>query len=157
VKFTVIKNLQKDSAMSLILKGFLFFILLYIVSDIFVMKSSFGISAEAVSSTLFGSEEAYIDPINESSFLEFWHTQIFFIMMILLTLSAVFIRVAKRSRNILTNVLMISAIISLVSLPLAFYTSKFFIDIYIVGYFLWHLVAIYMIFYSFWKLNARSV
>jgi hypothetical protein len=157
VKFTVIKNLQKDSAMSLILKGFLFFILLYIVSDIFVMKSSFGISADAVSSTLFGSEEAYIDPINESSFLEFWHTQIFFIMMILLTLSAVFIRVAKRSRNIITNILMISALISLVSLPFAFYTSKFFIDIYVISYFLWHLVAIYMIFYSFWKLNARSV
>lgn len=143
--------------MSLILKGFLFFILLYVVSDIFVMKESFGISADAVSSTLFGSEEAYIDPINESSFLEFWHTQIFFIMMILLTLSAVFIRVAKRSRNIITNALMISALISLFSLPLAFYTSKFFIDIYIISYFLWHLVAIYMIFYSFWKLNARSV
>lgn len=143
--------------MSLILKGFLFFILLYVVSDIFVMKSSFGISAEAVSSTLFGSEEAYIDPINEASFLEFWHTQIFFIMMILLTLSAVFIRVAKRSRNIITNALMISALISLISLPLAFYTSKFFINIYVMGYFLWHLVAIYMIFYSFWKLNARSV
>lgn len=157
MKFTVIKNLQKDSAMSLILKGFLFFILLYVVSDIFVMKSSFGISADAVSSTLFGSEEAYIDPINEASFLEFWHTQIFFIMMILLTLSAVFIRVAKRSRNIITNALMISALISLISLPLAFYTSKFFIDIYVMGYFLWHLVAIYMIFYSFWKLNARSV
>lgn len=157
MKFTVIKNLQKDSAMSLILKGFLFFILLYVVSDIFVMKSSFGISAEAVSSTLFGSEEAYIDPINEASFLEFWHTQIFFIMMILLTLSAVFIRVAKRSRNILTNALMTTALISLISLPLAFYTSKIFIDIYIVSYFLWHLVAIYMIFYSFWKLNARSV
>lgn len=143
--------------MSLILKGFLFFILLYVVSDIFVMKSSFGISADAVSSTLFGSEDAYIDPINEASFLEFWHTQIFFIMMILLTLSAVFIRVAKRSRNIITNALMISALISLFSLPLAFYTSKFFIDIYVMGYFLWHLVAIYMIFYSFWKLNARSV
>jgi len=157
VKFTVIKNLQKDSAMSLILKGFLFFILLYIVSDIFVMKESFGISAEALHSTLFGNEEAYIDPINEASFLEFWHTQIFFIMMILLTLSAVFIRVAKRSRNILTNILMISAIASLVSLPLAYYTSKFFINIYVISYFLWHLVAIYMIFYSFWKLNARSV
>jgi hypothetical protein len=121
------------------------------------MKESFGISAEALHSTLFGNEEAYIDPINEASFLEFWHTQIFFIMMILLTLSAVFIRVAKRSRNILTNILMISAIASLVSLPLAYYTSKFFINIYVISYFLWHLVAIYMIFYSFWKLNARSV
>ena len=157
MKFTVIKNLQKDSAMSLILKGFLFFILLYILSDIFVMKSSFGISAEAVNSTLFGNEEAYIDPINESSFLEFWHTQIFFIMMILLTLSAVFIRVAKRSRAILTNALMITALVSLISLPLAFYISKFFIDIYVITYFIWHLVAVYMIFYSFWKLNARSI
>ncbi len=157
MKFTVIKNLQKDSAMSLILKGFLFFILLYILSDIFVMKSSFGISVEAVSSTLFGNEEAYIDPINESSFLEFWHTQIFFIMMILLTLSAVFIRVAKRSRTILTNALMITALASLISLPLAFYISKFFMDIYVITYFIWHIVAIYMIFYSFWKLNARSI
>jgi hypothetical protein len=157
VKFTVIKNLQKDSAMSLILKGFLLFILLYIVSDIFVMKESFGISAEAIHSTLFGNVEAYIDPINEASFLEFWHTQIFFIMMILLTLSAIFIRVAKRSRNVLTNTLMISALFSLVSLPLAYYISDFFLHVYIITYFLWHLAAIYMIFYSFWKLNARSV
>jgi hypothetical protein len=121
------------------------------------MKESFGISAESVNSTLFGNEDAYIDPINEASFLEFWHTQIFFIMMILLTLSAVFIRVAKRSRNILTNALMLSALASLISLPLAFYISAFFVHVYVITYFLWHLAAIYMIFYSFWKLNARSV
>lgn len=143
--------------MSIILKGFLFFILLYIVSDVFVMKSGFGISTEAVNSTLFGNEEAYIDPINEASFLEFWHTQIFFIMMILLTLSAVFIRVAKKSRNILTNALMISALASLVSLPLTYYISGFFVHVYISTYFLWHIMAVYMILYSFWKLNARSV
>lgn len=143
--------------MSIILKGFLFFILLYIVSDVFVMKSGFGISTETVNSTLFGNEEAYIDPINEASFLEFWHTQIFFIMMILLTLSAVFIRVAKKSRNILTNALMISALASLVSLPLAYYVSGFFVHVYIATYFLWHIMAVYMILYSFWKLNARSV
>ncbi|WP_246032248.1 hypothetical protein [Sulfurimonas crateris] len=157
MKFTVIKNLQKDSAMSLILRGFLLFILLYLISDIFVMKSNFGISPETLNATLFGDEEAYIDPMNEASFLEFWHTQIFFIMMILLTLSSIFIRVAKKSRAILTNTLMISAILSLISLPLAFYLSSFFVNIYLVTYFLWHLVALYMIVYSFWKLNARSV
>lgn len=157
MKFTVIKNLQKDSAMSLVLRGFLVFILLYLISDIFVMKSNFGISPEALNTTLFGDEEAYIDPMNEASFLEFWHTQIFFIMMILLTLSSIFIRVAKRSRAILTNTLMISAILSLVSLPFAFYFSSFFVNIYLIAYFLWHLAAFYMIIYSFWKLNARSV
>lgn len=157
MRFTLINNLQKDSTMSLILKGLLVFMLLFLLSDILVMKSSFGISAQTINTTLFGDEEAYIDPISESSFLEFWHTQIFFIMMTLLTLSAIFIRVAKRSRTLFTNIVMTSAIISLVSLPLGFYMSKFFIDIYIWTYFIWHTIALYMIFYSFWKLNAKSV
>ena len=148
MKFTLINNLQKDSVMSLILKGFLIFILLYLISDILVMNSSFGLSAQSVNTTLFGNEKEYIDPISEASFLEFWHTQI---------LSAIFIRVSKKSRVILTNILMISAITSLISLAIGFYMSKLFISIYILTYFTWHIVAIYMVLYSFWKLNAKSV
>jgi len=157
MRFTLINNIQKDSAMSLILKGFLTFIFVYLAADILVMKSGFGISAESVNITLFGDEENYIDPITESSFLEFWHTQIFFIMMILLTLNAIFIRVASSARILLTNLLMISSILSLVSLPLAFYISATFVNIFIATFFIWHGVAAYMIIYSFWKLNAKSV
>jgi len=143
--------------MSLILKGFLLFILLYLIADVLVMNSSFGITVDTITTTLFGNEEEYIDPINEASFLEFWHTQIFFVMMILLTLNAIFIRVANRSRVINTNILMISAITSLISLVLAFYVSNFFINVYMWSYFIWHTMAIYMIIYSFWKLRAKSV
>ncbi|MCF6339173.1 MAG: hypothetical protein L3J10_00245 [Sulfurimonas sp.] len=157
MKFTLINNIQNDKAMSLILKGFLVFILLYLISDILVMNSYFGISIDSVAITLFGNEEEYLDPMNEAAFLEFWHTQIFFIMMILLTLNAIFIRVANRSRNILTNLLMINALLSLVFLPLAFYLSASFVALYIITFFTWHIVAIYMIFYSFWRLNAKIV
>jgi hypothetical protein len=157
VKFTVVKNIQKNSSMSLILRGFLLFILLYLISDVLVLKSGFGITFEAVNTTLKGNEELYIDAMNEASFLEFWHTQIFFIMMILLTLSSIFIRVANRSRAILTNALMLSAITSLISLPLAFYLSNFFTYIYVIAYFFWHAIALYMILYALWKLNATSV
>lgn len=157
MKFTVIKNLQKDSAMSLILRGFLLFISIYLLSDIFVMHASFGITPQALKTTLFGDETLYVDPINEASFLEFWHTQIFIVMMLLLTLSSVFIRVANRSRIIITNAVMLNALTSLVALPLAFYLSNFFIHIYVVTYFLWHFTALYMIVYSFWKLHARSI
>ncbi|QOY55878.1 hypothetical protein HUE87_07120 [Candidatus Sulfurimonas marisnigri] len=143
--------------MSLILKGFLIFIFLYLIADVLVMKSSFGISIETINTTLFGNEETYADPLTESAFLEFWHTQIFFIMMVLLTLNAIFIRVAKRSRVILTNMLMISAISSLISLALAFYMSNIFVNIYLFTFSTWHAVAVYMIFYSFWKLNAKSI
>lgn len=157
MKFTLVKNIQKDSAMSLILKGFLLFILLYLIADVLVMNSSFGITVDTITTTLFGNEDEYIDPINEASFLEFWHTQIFFVMMILLTLNAIFIRVANRSRVINTNILMISAITSLISLVLAFYVSNFFVNIYMWSYFIWHAMAVYMIVYSFWKLRAKSV
>ena len=157
MKFTLVKNIQKDSAMSLILKGFLLFILLYLIADVLVMNSSFGITVDTITTTLFGNEDEYIDPINEASFLEFWHTQIFFVMMILLTLNAIFIRVANRSRVINTNILMISAITSLISLVLAFYVSNFFVNIYMWSYFIWHTMAVYMIVYSFWKLRAKSV
>ena len=157
MKFTLIKNIQKDSAMSLILKGFLLFILLYLIADVLVMNSSFGITVDTITTTLFGNEEEYIDPINEASFLEFWHTQIFFVMMILLTLNAIFIRVANRSRVINTNILMISAITSLISIVLAYYVSDFFVNVYIWSYFIWHAMALYMIVYSFWKLRAKSV
>ncbi|WP_373035810.1 hypothetical protein [Sulfurimonas sp.] len=157
MKFTLINNIKKDNAMRLILTGFLSFILLYIISDILVKYFSFGISVDAVTITLFGNADEFIDPITKSSFLEFWHTEIFFMMMLLLTLSAVFIRLANRSRTLMTNTLMISAITSLVAVALAYFMSAIFVYIYVITFFIWHLSAIYMILYSFWKLYAKSV
>lgn len=155
MRFTLIKDLKKDTSMRPILTGLLIFTLLYLISDIFVKYSSFGISTDAVKLTLFGNEEEFIDPISESSFLEFWHMEIFFIMMILLTLSAVFIRVSNKSNKdiFLTNITMISAIISLISLIGSFYLSSAFIEIYVVTFFTWHIAAIYMSLFSIWKLN----
>lgn len=157
MRFTLINNIQNDSAMSLILKGFLTFILLYLVADILVMYSSFGLTVDTLSTTLFGNEVEYIDPITKSAFLEFWHTQIFFMMMILITLNAIFVRMVKTGKVLMINTLMISAISSLVFLPLAFYMSELFVSLFIFSFFIWHGVALYMIAYSFWKLNAKSI
>lgn len=157
MKFTLIKNIKQDKAMKLILTGFLSFIFLYIISDILVKAFSFGVSVETINITLFGSEENFIDPITKASFLEFWHVEIFFIMMLLLTLSAIFIRLANRSRTLIINTLMISAITSLVAIALAYFISSIFIYLYVIGFFIWHLSALYIILYSFWKLYAKSV
>ena len=157
MRFTLINNIKQDKAMKLVLSGLLAFILIYIVSDVIVKYYSFGIFNSAIKTTLFGNEQEYIDPINKASFLEFWHTEIFFIMMILLTLSAVYIRLAKKSRLLLTNTLMISAITSLVFIALSYFVSPFFINLYIATFFVWHVSALYMISYSFWKLYDKSV
>lgn len=138
-----------------VLSGLLTFTILYLVSDIFVKYFNFGISPDTVKLTMFGDENQFIDPLSNASFLEFWHMEIFFIMMILLTLSAVFIRVSDKSKKqiLLTNITMISSIISLLALLSTFYTSTSFIHLYVLCFFIWHILAFYMALYSLWKLN----
>jgi uncharacterized membrane-anchored protein len=154
VKFTLIKKLSQDKSMRPILSALLLFTLLYILSDILVKYVNFGIFPDAINVTLFGDEEQYIDPLSTSAFLEFWHMEIFFIMMILLTLSAVFVRVSKddTSKIILLSALMICALFSLISLVLAFFLAKTFVLIYVILFFIWHAIAVYMILYSLGKL-----
>jgi len=156
VQFTIVKNLKKDSTMNSILKGLIFFILLYIIADIFVKYVGIGLTLDTLNISLFGNEEEYIEPMSQALFLEFWHTEIFFIMMILLTLSTVYIRLASNIRHYkyILNLVMSSAIISLISLPIAYYMSNDFILIYILGYFIWHGGAIYMSLRSLWELYA---
>lgn len=159
MRFTLIKNLEKDGAMRPILSGLLIFMFLYLVVDIFVKEANFGLFTESVASTLFGDEEEYLDPISKASFLEFIHTEIFFIMMILLTLSAVFVRLCSKSKVnlLLLNVVMVFALASLISLGGAYFYSSLFISFYVWSFFIWHIGAFYMIVYSLWKLYAKRV
>jgi len=155
MKFTIIKDLNQDSMMKPILSGFLFFILFFLLSDFIVKYDSFGIFPHALQSTLFGNEEEFLDPISEASFLEFWHVEIFFIMMIIFTLSTIIIRLSKASKSAMfaVNLMMISAITSLISLPLAYYFSSKFINIYVITFFIWHILALISTFYSLKRLH----
>jgi len=154
MRFTLIKDLKQDSMMKPILSGLIIFTLLYLISDIFVKSSSFGIFEEMIKTTLFGNEAEFLDPITTSAFLEFWHMEIFFIMMIILTLSAVFIRLsgAKGFNIIIVNAVMILALISLVALLLSFFLNAAFVQLYILSFFSWHVCAIYMSLYSIVRL-----
>jgi len=156
VRFTLVKNLKKDKTMGNILKGLLFGILLYLISDFIVKYFTIGLTLEALSLSLFGNEEEFVDAMSQSVLLEFWHTEIFFIMMILLTLSSIYIRVVSQTKNYKTtlNIVMISALLSLITLPLSFYLSNNFLYIYILTYYIWHIVAIKMSLRSLWYLYA---
>lgn len=154
MKFTIIKDLKQDSMMKPILSGLLFFTLLYLLSDFFVKYNSLGIFPHAIHLSLFGNKEEFLDPINEVSFLEFWHMEIFFMMMIIFTLSTVYIRLSKASKSaiVVVNIMMISAITSLISLVFSYYFSSNFINIYVVTFFIWHILALFSSLYSLKKL-----
>ncbi len=154
MKFTLIKDLNQDPMMKPILSGLLIFTFFYLIADIIIKHYNFGVLPSSISITLFGSEEEFIDPITKSSFLEIWHTDIFFIMMVLLSLSATFIRLTRNNKKnlLILNITLISSMLSLIALSLAFFVSSSFILLYSISLFTWHLLALYMAISSFWNL-----
>ena len=137
-----------------ILSGLLGFILLYLISDVFVKNFTIGLLPIDVSQTLFGNEEEFLEPFTMGSFLELLHIEIFFMMMLLLTLSAVYIRLRRKQTrsSISLHLLMGGAILSIVSLFLSYFVSEIFIYVYVVSFFLWRICAAYMVLSSLWRL-----
>ncbi|WP_428737079.1 hypothetical protein [Sulfurimonas sp.] len=157
MKFLVVKNLKHDQHFKPILTGLLLFILFYIPSDFYVKAHSLGVTQNTLQSTLFGNDEEYLDPMQTSVFLENWHVEIFFMMMILLTLSAVFIRLSNHIKfdSYITHLTMICAFSSLLSLAGCFFLYPKLSFIYLGTFYLWHIGALYMVVTSLKRLYVN--
>lgn len=158
MRFTLIKNLKEDMAMKPLLNGLLVFMLLYFIADFFVVNATLGLVSEDIKMTLFGNIDEFIDPMDKSVFLEYLHGQIFFIMMILLTLSTVYARLCsiKRYSIIVINILMISALLSLTTLFISYFYIPNLVGVYIFSFFIWHIIAFIMALHSLWNLNFAT-
>ncbi len=146
MKFTVVKDIKNDSLMRPLLGGLLLFILLFLSADILLKSDHIGLTVSKLSQTLFGNEEEYIEAVSEHFMLELMHSDIFFMMMTLLTLSAVYARLCqnKSLRLVNINATMITALLTVVLLPLAYYVSAGFVLPYIITFYAWHILALIM-------------
>lgn len=158
MRFTLIKDLKQDITMKPLLNGLLMFMLMYFIADIFVVDATLGLQVEDIKMTLFGNVDEYIDPIDKSVFLEYIHGEIFFTMMILLTLSTVYARLCsiKYYSIIIINILMISALLALVSLGISYFYTPSLLSVYVVSFFIWHTLAFIMTLHSLWNLNFAT-
>jgi len=155
VRFTLIKDVKQDKAMKPLLNGLLIFIMLYIVFDLFVKEHTMGLTVQTVSTTLFGNTKEFLDPMDLSVFLEFIHMQIFFLMMLLLTLSAVYLRLLYKKQNslLIMNLVMLFGLLTPIILAFSYFYAPSFISIYLLCFFGWHTFAFYMSIKSLWELN----
>jgi hypothetical protein len=144
VKFTLVKDLKSDDVMRPTLTSVLFFSFIYLITDFFVKHFGFGITPDAITLTLLGDEQQYLDPLDKNVFLEFWHSEIFFVMFISFIITTIYIRTSSASKIaiISVNIMLVSAIISLISLPLSFFYSELFVYPYVFSFYLWHLLGI---------------
>jgi len=154
VRFTLNNDLQSNRLLNTLLTGLMLFILLFLGFDLLTKSEQIGLSYDAMHTTLFGNEEAFIDPLPFSSLLEIVHTDTFFAMMLLLTLGAVYGRVgrAKKTKVILVNITMTSALLSIIAPLAAYYLTALFLWLWLIALFTWHGGALLMALISLWRL-----
>lgn len=158
MKFTLVKDLRGNTILRPLLSGLLIFTILYLSADIILKKDHIGISYQTLSNTLYGNEDEFIEPVSFHFILELSHSDIFFMMMTLLSLSAIFSRLCKidRFRSILIHTTMLSAILNIITLFLAYFLNPFFIYTWILCFWLWHIGAFLISFISLFHLLKKA-
>ena len=118
----------------------------FLTGDIFLKRDHIGLDRQTLSNTLYGNEEEFVEPVTRHFVLELLHSDIFFMMMTLLTLSAVYARLStsKRLAAILINIAMLSAIADIVLFALAYFRGDSYIFPWLAVFWTWHAAALYM-------------
>jgi hypothetical protein len=155
MKFTLNNDHQSNPLMNTLLSGLLVFTLIFLTADIMVKAQHYGSTPIAIQTTLYGDEESFIEPIAFASLLEGIHADIFFAMMTLLTLGAVYGRVgrSKKLRIVLINLMMITALFSMIAPLMAHFVSPVWVTPWMISFVLWHATALAVTLVSLWRLR----
>jgi hypothetical protein len=156
MRFTLVKDLRSDTLMRPLLSSLLLFAGTFLVADIFLKRDHIGLDRQTLSDTLYGNEEEFIDPVSEHVLLELLHSDIFFMMMTLLTLSAVYARLCpvKRVAVVVINIAMVAAMADIVLLALAYYKGSTYLLPWLSAFWTWHVAALFMTLASLLYLNV---
>ncbi len=154
MKFTLVKDLRQDPLMRPVLSGLLVFLILFFISNLAQKYEQIGLHVKTAALVMYGDEENFIDPISITSLLEILHSDLFMMMMTLLSLSAIYIRLSPHIKlsKIVLHLLMISAIFSILFLLGAYYFHTIFLTLWIIFLWIWHLLALSMSIESLYRL-----
>ena len=152
MKFLVTKALHNNLLLKLLVLFFVAVLGLFLLFDILLHHYQIGLTPALASECLLGNEEAFVEPLLFDVLLERVHIGIFTSMVTLVLLSIIYMRVKNRQKSKLIHIAFISAILTPLSLILAYFYGSVFIMVWIGLFLLWHVVALVLSFSIFWKL-----
>ena len=144
MKFLSQTSLHDNPFLKNLLGGLLVFITLFLLLDILLYHIQIGLSFENAITSILGNEEEFIEPILFDSLLVMIHSNLFFSMLILLILSAIWVRISKPNSKLFLHLLFILAILAPVFLLLGYFFGTLAIKIWVVLFLLWHFLALLM-------------
>lgn len=143
MKFLVSKDSAPAPLLKRLMVGVTVFILLYLVTDLLLHGVLFGSSIEAISSTFYGNDAEFVEPILFETLLLQAHIDLFMALIALMVLSSVYIRltVKTHTNRTLLHALFLSGVSAPLLLTGAYFGSDVIIYLWAAAFLLWHLLA----------------
>lgn len=146
MKFLVTKELHTSPLLASLITGVSLALFLYLTVDILLHAYVIGVDIDAITSTLYGNEEIFVEPILLDSLLLQVHIDFFMSLLSIMVLASIYIRLysTRLSTKWLVHTVFILGLLSPIMLMVAFFTSVAFVYIWIGSFLMGHILAMFM-------------
>ncbi len=146
MKFLVTKDLAHATLLGNLMSAVMFAIMFYLGLDVVLHGYVIGWDIPSIYTTLYGNAETFEEPILIDSLLLQVHIDLFMTLFAVLILTAIYIRLFSKNSKTkkVVHVVFLLGILAPIFLLLAFFTGKIFVYLWIAGFLLWHLFAIFI-------------
>jgi len=146
MKFLVTKDLAHSTLLGHLILGVCIALFFYLGSDIVLHAYILGDNLIALSNTLYGNVDEFIEPILLDSLLLQVHIDLFMSLFSIMILASIYIRLFSKRKitKQLVHFLFIFGLAAPISLLIAYFTSVGLIYTWLVCFFFWHLLGLGM-------------
>ena len=146
MKFLVSKNSAPAPLLRQLMIAVTAALLLYLLLDVVLHGYLIGLSPQAAAQTLFGNEEAFVEPILFESLLLQVHIDLFMALVSLLILVAIYLRMMQKEkvRTGVLHSLFLAALGAPLLLVVAYFGGSFWLYGWVGAFFIWHLLALFV-------------
>jgi len=157
MKFLVTKDLAHSRLLTYLMGSVVFMILIYLGLDTALHSYAIGLDMPGIEATLFGDAENFVEPILIDSLLLQVHIDLFMTLFALLILSSIYIRLYANKPMIKWTVhfLFMLGMLTPLMLLLSYFAGNFFAYMWLMGFLIWHILAVIMAFVILKRLLFR--
>ncbi len=146
MKFLVSKDAVPTPLLRQLMTAVTVAILLYLVLDVVLHGYLIGLSPQVAAQTLYGNEEAFVEPILFESLLLQVHIDLFMALVSLLIVVSIYLRMKykEKVRKGLLHALFMAALAAPLLLIAAYFSGSFWLYGWLGAFYLWHLLALFV-------------
>lgn len=146
MKFLVTNELKHKTLISTLMLAVSIVLFCYLASDILLHSYVIGSDMHSIASTLYGNEEAFIEPILLDSLLLQVHIDVFMSLISIMILASIYIRFYsdRAATKWFVHSVFLLNLLAPILLIIAFFTSMSFAYLWVVSFLLGHGLAMFM-------------